>query len=389
MTSVKHLVSRSRLTYLRIYHFIAVCLVVISATLITIQINERILIGHGFDGITAFMSVSFGIGIYCILRLQWAFNERLSLAVSVTSTCIVLLTVNASIIIVILFVILTLLFAWSAGLIIPYFSSTDGTSVLRWWMRFREYQSLTKLWIKYRMLSRYSQTFLGILWIVIQPLAISLILAVAFSQLLDRQAGDDIPFVAFFLSGLTFWNFFHSAVHSGSTLLLNSMSLMVRVYFPREIIIFVHIGQQLIELFFTIISMIIINMLVGIFPNIYWLYLPILLMIQCLLILGFVLFLCVLSVYFRDIPQLVGVVLRLLFYLTPLLYPLSIWPDALEPLFQFNPMAMLIVAYRDILIYQQPPDIVSLHMSFVVSIWIVIGGYIFLKINESRISDYR
>ena len=365
-------------------------MVVISAIFITVQFSQQIWTGQVFLSAPVIIIIVTGLGIYLMLTLSHTvYNFNQMFGIVLVLGIIMMRLANVSFSNLMVFNISILIFRNLSHRVLPYFSPLQKASFSQWLHSLKQYRSLIRLWIKYQILSRYSQTLLGILWIIIQPLVTSLILAVAFSQLFNRQMRNDIPFIAFFLSGLTFWNFFNTYILSGSNLLVSSMGLQVRVYFPREILVLVHLGQIGIEFLFTFVSMIVINALFGIFPNIYWIYLPILLLIQCILMMGIVLYLSVISVYIRDIPKLTGVVLQLMFYLTPLIYPITIWPDALEKYFQLNPIAMLVTAYRDVLLYQQPPNMVSLHMPIVVGAWAIVTGYIYLKTNEGQISDYR
>lgn len=372
------------------YQLMMCAMVVISAILITIQFSEEIWTGQVFLSPYAIIVIATGVGIYVMLTVsRVVYNFRQMLGTVLVAGIILMRLAHISFANLLVFNLSLLIFTNLAYRVLPYCSPIQKASFANWLWSLKQYRNLIRLWIKYQILSRYSQTLLGVLWIIIQPLVTSLILAVAFSQLLDRQMRNDIPFIAFFLSGLTFWNLFNTYILSGSNLLVSSMGLQVRVYFPREILVLVHLGQISIEFLFTFISMIVINALFGIFPNIYWVYLPILLLIQCILMMGIVLFLSVISVYIRDIPKLTGVALQVMFYLTPLIYPISIWPDALEKYFQLNPIAMLVTAYRDVLLYRQPPDMVSLHTPIVIGVWAILTGYIFLKTNEGQISDYR
>lgn len=374
-----------------IFYKLMMCvLVVISAILITLQFSQQIWTGQIFLSLPVILIIIMGASIYLALTLSHVrYNFKQIFGIILVIGILLMWFANVSITNLIVFNISILIFTTLAHRILPYCVSTSKASFNQWLRSLKQYRNLIQLWVKYQILSRYSQTILGILWIIIQPLFTSLILAVAFSQLFDREMNNDIPFIVFFLSGLTFWNFFNTYILSGSNLLVNSLGLQVRVYFPREIIVLVHLGQTGIEFLFSLLSMLLINTLFGIYPTIYWIYLPVLLLIQCILMMGVVMFLSVVSVYIRDIPKLTGVILQLVFYITPLIYPITIWPDTLEKYFQLNPIAMLITAYRDVLLYQQAPNMVSLHITIIIGLWTIVTGYIFLKTNEGQISDYR
>jgi lipopolysaccharide transport system permease protein len=251
-------------------------------------------------------------------------------------------------------------------------------------------RALFQLWVRYNVLSRYSQTFLGIVWIVMLPLATSVILSVVFSFIMQARDIGDAPFMSFFLTGLTFWTLFTQGVLTGTVSVLQKMDLINQIYFPREILVIVKLGEALVDLTFTFLVLLAINALNGIFPNANFIYLPLVLGIQIALTLGIMFYTSFLSVLVRDLPQLISVVLQMLFYLTPVLFPLELMPIALRGIITVaNPMASIISAYRSIIVYNQPPDLISLYFSLVLSGLVLYTGYMFFKNNERKLADYR
>ena len=247
-------------------------------------------------------------------------------------------------------------------------------------------RDLIGTWLAYNVRSRYSQTILGILWIILLPLSISLVLAFVFSQLLATQVAN-VPFVSFFLAALVPWGLFNYGIILGSRSILSMMSLINQVYFPREILVIIILGEGLVDLFFTFSAMIVINAFNNILPNVLFVFLPFILLIQICLTLGLMLFTSCLSVMVRDVPQLVSIVMQLLFYLTPIIYPLEAVPSRFRILLLFNPLVPLIQAYRDIIVYNRMPDFSSLLISAVASITILYVGYMFFKANERQLAD--
>lgn len=245
---------------------------------------------------------------------------------------------------------------------------------------------LLALWLRFNIQSRYSQTILGVLWIVLLPLSMSLVLAFAFAQILGFTL--DVPFVVFMLAALVPWGLFNQGVQNSTHLLTNRMALLNQVYFPREILILLSLGEAFIDLLFTFASLLIVSALYGILPNPNFIYLPFLLLIMLCFTLGFMLFISCLSVLVRDIPQLVGISLQLLFYLTPILYPVEKIPAQFQVLVLLNPLASVINAIRSVIIYNQPPDILTLYYPFVVSLALLYLGYAFFKVNEERLTDF-
>jgi lipopolysaccharide transport system permease protein len=251
-------------------------------------------------------------------------------------------------------------------------------------------RALFKLWVRYNVLSRYSQTFLGILWIVMLPLATSVILAAVYSFIMHPADIGNVPFICFFFTGLTFWTLFTQGVLTGTASVLQKMDLINQIYFPREILVIVKLGEALVDLTFTFVILLIVNALNGIFPNANFIYLPLVLVVQIALTLGIMFYTSFLSVLVRDLPQLISVILQMLFYLTPVLFPLELMPIAIRGIITLvNPMASIISAYRAIIVYNQPPDLIGLYLSMVLSGLLLYTGYMFFKNNERKLADYR
>jgi lipopolysaccharide transport system permease protein len=103
--------------------------------------------------------------------------------------------------------------------------------------------------------------------------------------------------------------------------------------------------------------------------------------------LGVMLLVSFLSVMVRDIPQLVGILLQLFFYLTPLIYPAENIPENYQVVILINPLAPLIQATRDIIAYHQTPDWLSLTYPLVVSVVVLLMGYTLFKVNEGKLVD--
>ena len=248
-------------------------------------------------------------------------------------------------------------------------------------------RALLKLWIENNIRTRYTQALLGIIWIVLLPLAQALILAFVFSRFMRVDVGN-VPYVSFFFAALIPWTFFNQSLINASTSIINVMGLINQIYFPREIIVLVKLGEVIVDVSFMFVALILIDLLVGITPNIYYLYLPLLFFIAFSLVLGLAFFCSYLTVIIRDIPQLLFVLLQLLFYITPIIYPVSFIPPEYRFIVLINPLVPLVDACRDIIVYQRPPDLITLYYPLIIGLTLLYLGYIFFKANERRLSDY-
>ncbi|MFN7210318.1 MAG: ABC transporter permease, partial [Aggregatilineales bacterium] len=139
---------------------------------------------------------------------------------------------------------------------------------------------------------------------------------------------------------------------------------------------------------FTFLAFVVVNALNGIYPSATWLYLPPLLFILICFTLGLMFFLSSLSLMIRDIPQLAAVVMQLLFYLTPILYPVQNVPEQFRFIFIINPLGLIVQAFRDVTVYGRAPDALSLYYPLVAALTLLYMGYAYFKANESRLADF-
>ena len=248
-------------------------------------------------------------------------------------------------------------------------------------------RSLMFLWLRYNIEARYAQTFLGILWIVLLPLSTSLVLAFAFGELLgaDRLASG-ISWVSFLLTGIAFFGIFRDLVLKANTSIISAMSLIGRVNFPKEILILLLVGEVLIDFFFVLIAVILINMNEGIYPNQHYIYLPIPILILVCLSTGTAFIVSWVGLFIRDLQQLITVLIQLMFYIAVLYSPQRVSSDH-EALINALPVTPIITAVRDIVLWNRTPDFYQLFYPLVLGITVLYFGYVYFKINEDRFLD--
>jgi ABC-type polysaccharide/polyol phosphate export permease len=246
-------------------------------------------------------------------------------------------------------------------------------------------RALAGLWLKTNVRTRYSQTVLGVLWIVLIPLATAGVLSLAFTQLLRIQL--EVPIVSFILSALVAYNVFSNGVLLSPGSLLSKVGLITQVYFPREILLVVQLGEGLLDAVFTFGALFIINAVFGIYPNPWFILLPPLLVLLVAMTAGLMLLVSSLSVLVRDIPQLLGVAMQVLFYLTPVIYPVEQFPATFRWLFVLNPIAPVVQAFREIIVFARPPDGITLLLPCVFAGVVLYLGYVVFKALEAQMAD--
>ncbi|PSB31638.1 ABC transporter [filamentous cyanobacterium Phorm 46] len=223
----------------------------------------------------------------------------------------------------------------------------------------------------------YKRSTLGIAWTLINPL---LQLAV-FSFVFKTVIPVNVPqFSSFAFSGLLIWNWTQTALFQATGLITNNRALIRQPNFPIAILPVVTTTTGLIHFLLALPVLIIFLAIDGIQPNTVLLYMPVLMVIQFLLTVSLAYPLAAMNVTFRDTQHTLGVVLQMLFYLTPIFYNLDSIPKEFLPFYQFNPMVPLIEAYRAILLKGTQPDWQSLlTVTLIVAVLLPIGLGIFKR----------
>lgn len=380
--------------------FLAIAAIIIGAMLVAIQVRLRIILGkqlgeeYGAQPLSLFiiLLMASAVSTWIMsstgrLASRGGYFVAVVIALGFSTLITALLLPDVSLLQLVYFVIFGIFIGIITILLPPRRTKSDSdffSHLAKLW----ENRVLLGLWVRYNVRSRYSQTFLGIAWIILLPLSTSLIMAFVFSQILKARFVGDAPFISFFLTAVTAWNVFSQGILNGTTSLTQQMGLMSQIYFPREILVIVKLGETLVDFTFTFAAMLVINALVGIWPNVNYIYLPIVILIQITFTLGVMMFFSYMTVLVRDIPQLVAVSLQLLFYLTPIIYSVQSIPENLSFILLINPIALLIDAYRSIIVYNLPPDPVNLYYPMVMAGVLLYTGYMFFKSYEKRLVDY-
>jgi lipopolysaccharide transport system permease protein len=241
-------------------------------------------------------------------------------------------------------------------------------------------------WTTRNIRARYQQSALGWLWAVVQPAAQVVIFTLIFTLFVPVNTGD-VQYPVFSYVALVPWTLLSASVTDMSQTLVANMNLVTKIYFPREILPIASLLARLMDFGVAaglLVVLMIIYQVPFYLPSL--LYVPMILVIQLLLILGLGLASSAANVFFRDVQSLLGLVLQLWFYASPIIYPISMVPERLRGLYYLNPMAGVLEGYRDVLIYQRAPGQYLLP-SFLLSFAIFILGYWFFKKVEFQFAD--
>ena len=247
------------------------------------------------------------------------------------------------------------------------------------------YRELLKTNIKKEIRGKYKGSWLGVLWTFLNPLLMLAVYAFVFPYILRVNVDN---YTIFMIVALIPWNFFTTAIQSGTGRVVANGNILKKVYFPREIIPISITTSQSVNFLITCIIMAVFIIFSGVGFSVHALLFPLLVLIQYILILGLTFILSALTVFVRDIDHFVSVILMLGFYATPIVYQGEMLPKKFQIFLKLNPMAQLVEAYRSILYYHRLPDMTMLVVWGLGSVALLVVGYlIFKKLEKSFVEE--
>jgi lipopolysaccharide transport system permease protein len=233
---------------------------------------------------------------------------------------------------------------------------------------------------------RYKQTVLGALWAVIQPLSTTFLFTIIFGRLGGMASQVNGPYALFVFVGLLPWTFFANAVSQAGHSLLGSSHLISKVYFPRLFIPIAAIASGLVDFAISFVVLLILMAVYGVAPSWGMLTTPLFLAGTIISATGAGLLLAALIVVYRDFRYVIGFVMQMWLFITPVLYTLNIIPETWRGLYAINPMVGMIAGFRAGILGGHVPLSIILTSSFTSVILLFIGVRYFLQV-ERRFAD--
>lgn len=243
-----------------------------------------------------------------------------------------------------------------------------------------QYRELLKTNVKKEIRGKYKGSVLGVLWSFLNPLLMVAVYAIVFPYLM-RSTQEH--YLIFLITGIIPWIFFTTVVTSGCNCVWINGGIIKKVYFPREILPLSVVLSALVNFLISCFIILVFVIFGGVGISIHLLWLPVIAIIQSMLSLGLLFILSAINVYVRDIEYIVQFIMNLLFYATPIVYDITMIPEKFRWVFNLNPMAHLLAAYRAIFYSKTMPDLKSLGIIGIISFVVLIVGYkIFKKLEK-------
>ena len=244
-----------------------------------------------------------------------------------------------------------------------------------------EYRTMIISLVKRDLRGRYKGSVLGFFWTFLNPLFQMLVYTFVFSIIMRAGIED---YYLFLFVALVPWTYFSTCVSGGSGCIIGQKDMIQKIYFPREVLPISYVLSQLINMLLTFIVVIIVLVVSGkgLRLSVWW-SLPIIIIVETILSFGFTMLFSALTVYFRDLQYVLGIITMAWQFCCPIMYSIDLVPKRLLSLYYLNPMTPVIVAYRDIFYYKQSPQLDTMLSATVMGIlFMIVGCFAFEKLKK-------
>lgn len=249
--------------------------------------------------------------------------------------------------------------------------------------QFQQYKPLMRELVVRDLKLKYRRSFLGYVWSLLNPLLMMTVMSVVFSYMFRF----DIPnYPLYLICGQTLWTFFNESTNMAMHSVLQNGSLIRKVYIPKYIFPISRVLSSFVTMGFSLVAILIVMLVTRVPLSVQLLLVPVPLIFLLIFSTGMGMILSALSVYFRDIVHLYGVLTMAWMYVTPIFYPASALPENVAVLLNLNPMHHFISFFRELVLYASIPG-VNVWLSCVVSSLLVfaIGVWVFHKLQRNFI----
>ncbi|HEY7271004.1 MAG TPA: ABC transporter permease [Dehalococcoidia bacterium] len=256
--------------------------------------------------------------------------------------------------------------------------------------------ALPHLWLRRELLFnmtvrsirvQYKQSVLGYAWLLLNPLAQLGTLTFVFTVVFHASNSGNVPFILFLAAGLFPWNFFSAAVSHATESVISASRIIDAVYFPREFLVVSTILIRLVD--FAVTLLILFGAMLAYGYSITWTaaWVPLIFAMQLTFTVGLSLPLAGLNLFFHDVRYLVGVLLNLWFFFTPIFYSVDSVPSRYRVIYELNPMARFVGAYREALLDHGSPALGGLVLAFAGTGLTLAVGYYLFRLMEPHFAD--
>lgn len=249
-----------------------------------------------------------------------------------------------------------------------------------------EYREMIFSLVRRDLRGRYKGSILGFLWTFINPLFQLLVYTFVFSFLLTNRSIE--KYYLFLFVALIPWLFFSTSLSGGASCVRSQKEMVNKIYFPRIVLPISYVTSMLVNMLLSFIVVAVVILISGVGFDLKALaYFPLIVVMEYILALGFAMITSAITVFFRDMEYILGIVTMAWQFLTPIMYPKDIIPEKYLFIYNLNPMTPIIEAYRSILYYKQPPELDTLAAGGIFSIILLVLGVIVFQNLQKHFSE--
>lgn len=229
---------------------------------------------------------------------------------------------------------------------------------------------------------KYSRSYLGVIWSVLNPLLMMSVLSMIFTQLFSRSI-ENYPI--YYLSGYTTWQLFTSATNAAMTTLVDNRTMLIKVRFPMQVFILARIYTALVNFGYSMIAYVVMLVVFRIVPSITILYFPLIVLFVMLFSIGLSFILATAYVFFGDVKHLYSVITTVWLYCSAIFYPVDQITGFARTVIEINPLFQYINATRNVVMYGVWPSLLE---TVVMAAWALVmleAGYLVFSLNKNKI----
>lgn len=244
--------------------------------------------------------------------------------------------------------------------------------------------------IRNEFLSRFAQSKLGAFWMIINPLVQVIIFALVLSNLLAAKLpgiSNEHAYALYLMAGTLAWGLFSEIVGRSLNLFIEQAGVMKKIQFPRITLPAILVGSSVLNNFLLFLSILGIFALLGHRPAVSVLWIPLLTLTVVAMATGVGLIFAVFNVFLRDLAQIIPVLLQILYWFTPIVYPAGVIPAKYQAYLEYNPMYPVVSAYQNVLVYGTSPDWLTMVKLVAGSIVLLLFGLVLFRKASPEIVD--
>ncbi len=245
--------------------------------------------------------------------------------------------------------------------------------------------------VKRDFVERFAGSALGSLWSFIWPLVYIMIYTIIFSKIMGvklQGTESSFSYSIYLVSALIPWTIFSTTISRSTTVFIDKKNIISKIDIPLASLPFYINLSEVITLFISILIFIVFIIVIGYGFSEYHLMLPFIFMLQQLLAYALGLILSIFTVFIRDLKEVVGIVLQVWFWFTPIVYVKEILPEWVQKILVYNPSFILADSYQSIFLWKRLPDINHLIILTVITFVLLICSYIIYIKLESDVKDF-